>query len=75
MLPALIDRAAQADREGEPKPIGLDGFVAVWRGAAAPAGAVQTIIGTMALALVAAGRAEPDEADARAGEIWQGRSM
>jgi anthranilate phosphoribosyltransferase len=75
VLPALIDRTAQADPDGEPKPIGLDGFVAVWRGAAAPAGAVQTIIGTMGLALVAAGRAEPGEADARAAEIWQARSM
>lgn len=69
-LPALIERP-----DGEPKPIGLDGFVAVWQGTAAPAGATQTIVGTMALALVAAGRASPDEADARALEIWQSRSI
>ena len=69
-LPALIERP-----DGEPAPIGLDGFVAVWRGAAAPLGATQTIVGTMALALIAAGRAEPDEADARAQAIWRSRSI
>ena len=70
LLPALIERP-----DGEPKPIGLDGFVDVWRGGAAPMGATQTIVGTMALALVAAGRAEPADADAQALEIWQGRSI
>src|SRR6185369_16156845 len=55
-LPALIERA-----EGEVTPIGLDGFAAVWRGSDAPAGAVQTIVGTLGLALVAAGRAGPAE--------------
>jgi anthranilate phosphoribosyltransferase len=70
LLPALIERS-----DGEPKPIGLDGFVAVWRGAAAPAGATQTIVGTLALALVAAGRAGPAEADAQAFEIWRSRSI
>jgi len=69
-LPALIDRL-----DGEAKPLGLDGFVAVWRGAAAPAGATQAIVGTMALALIAAGRAEPGDADARAREIWANRSI
>jgi anthranilate phosphoribosyltransferase len=68
LLPALIDRP-----DGEPKPIGLDGFVAVWRGDTAPAGATQTIVGTLALALIAAGRAAPAEADGQALEIWRAR--
>jgi len=70
MLPALIDRP-----DGAAKPIGLDGFVGVWRGEAGPLGATQTIIGTMALALVAAGRAAPAEADAQAAQIWHSRSI
>jgi len=69
LLPMLIERP-----DGEPRPIGLDGFVAVWRGGATPVGATQTIVGTMALALIAAGRAVPAEADAQALEIWQARS-
>jgi len=70
LLPALIERP-----DGEAKPIGLDGFVGVWRGELGPAGAIQTIVGTMALALVASGRAQPAEADAKAREIWQTRSI
>ena len=67
-LPALIDRP-----DGAAKPIGLDGFRAVWRGEATPLGATETIVGTMALALVAAGRAEPADADALARAQWQDR--
>lgn len=67
-LPALIDRP-----DGAGTPIGLDGFRAVWRGEAAPLGATETIVGTMALALVAAGRAEPAEADALARDQWHDR--
>jgi anthranilate phosphoribosyltransferase len=70
LLPALIERP-----DGEAKPIGLDGFVGVWRGDLGPVGATQTIVGTMALALVASGRAQPADADTRAQEIWQARSI
>jgi len=70
LLPALIERP-----DGEVKPIGLDGFVGVWRGDLGPLGATQTIVGTMALALVASGRAQPAEADAEARKIWQTRSI
>ena len=71
-LPALI--AAPARREASPA-LGLEGFRAVWLGDEAPPGAVETIIGTMALALVAAGRADSAEADARACELWRRRPL
>jgi anthranilate phosphoribosyltransferase len=67
-LPPLIGRLPD-----EARPIGLDGFRAVWRGEAAPVGATETIVGTMALGLVATGRAAPDEADAAARDLWHAR--
>ncbi|GGF10150.1 hypothetical protein GCM10011611_14640 [Aliidongia dinghuensis] len=67
-LPALIDRQA-----AESLPLGLDAFRAVWQGETAPPGAVETIVGTMALGLIATGRAEPATADAAARELWQRR--
>ncbi|HEV2675817.1 MAG TPA: glycosyl transferase family protein [Aliidongia sp.] len=70
VLPALIERP-----DGAPKPLGLDGFRAVWRGEAAPLGATETIVGTMALALVAAGRAEPVDADEMARDLWRARPI
>jgi len=72
-LPALIAASAASRREAPP--LGLEGFRAVWLGEQAPLGAVETIVGTMALALVAAGRADPAEADARAREFWQARPL
>ena len=72
LLPALMARGAD---DPEPVPIGLDGFTDVWYGRTAPGLATQTIVGTLALALVAAGRAEPGEADAAAADIWRRRRV
>jgi anthranilate phosphoribosyltransferase len=69
-LPALIERLPS-----DVAPMSLDGFAAVWRGTAAPVGAIETIVGTLGLALVAAGRADPAQADARAREIWNTRPL
>ncbi len=49
-------------------------LAAVWRGEAAPPDAVATVVGTIAMALLALGRAEaPERADALAAEVWAGR--
>ncbi len=52
-----------------PEPGDLARFVEVWRGEVSEA----TVLATLAMALFAAGRATPEEADARAAEIWAAR--
>ena len=68
LLPALID----APDAGEPDT--FDAWARVWRGEQGRPGAVQTVIGSIALGLLALDAAlDPDTADRRAREIWAGR--
>jgi anthranilate phosphoribosyltransferase len=70
LLPATHPTA----RLEETKRLGLADFVAVWEGGLVEEGAVATILGTLALALLAAGRAgEIDAAAAMARDFWQNR--
>jgi len=53
----------------------LDGFAAVWHGAAAPARPLATVHATLALALLALGRADDAaQADAAAAALWRARA-
>ncbi len=67
LLPAI----GPAGSRGEDTP-GL--LAAVWRGEAAPDSAVATVVGTIAMALLALGRTDvPEVADAMAREVWTAR--
>ena len=69
MLPAVeVSQAADPARES------ADLLAAVWRGEAAPARPLATVHATIALALLALGRADTsDAADAQAAAVWRGR--
>jgi anthranilate phosphoribosyltransferase len=66
--------AVEVPQAGEPSGETAELLAAVWRGEATPPRALATIHATIALALLALGRAETSEAaDALAASVWQGR--
>lgn len=67
-LPAFGLLPSPADQEDA----GAEIFAAVWHGRAAPRRPVATVVATIALALLALGRADtPDHADTLAAELWR----
>ena len=69
-LPALPIDGDQAGADGA----AADEFAAVWRGAARPSRPVATVVATIALALLTLGHADtPEQADARAAQLWGDR--
>ncbi|HTH97644.1 MAG TPA: glycosyl transferase family protein [Stellaceae bacterium] len=70
--PAEFEAIAE---NGQPDmPVDAAGFRAVWRGEDDNARALATILGTVALGLLATGKAkEPGEADVLARELWRAR--
>ena len=70
LLPALID----APDPGANGPDTVEELVELWRGGAGRPAAVQTVIGSIALGLLALDAAlDPETADRRAREIWAAR--